>query len=201
MTHEYLKESKWNAELDLYRIEDIYNSVSHNQIASKTWLAECAAPFIMDEDKMCILGSWYGVLTYILRQHRVGCEIDNIDTDGPAKEIAEKLIQEPPGLTNYYYMDGTERYLDSKKWYTVICTTSTEHFEEDDWELITRSRPEETLFIAQSNNNTSELEHINCHESCDHLAESMRISDIYYQESKEFKGVEGSYLRHLVIGK
>lgn len=175
--------------------------MSHNQIESKTWLALNAAPFITDDDKMCILGSWYGVLTYILRKHRVNCEIDNIDTDEPAKVVAERLIGEPPGQTNYYYMDGAERYLDAKSWYTVLCTTSTEHFEEDDWEMITRARPEETLFIAQSNDNEEELEHVNCHESCDHLAESMRIRDIYYQESREFKGVGGSYLRHLVIGK
>jgi len=166
------------------------------------WLAEEAAPFIKDDDKMCMLGSWYGVLAYILRQHRVNCLIDSVDSDPMAHDIARKIVNGTAGERGYYNEDAVGHYMSRRKYYNVICSTSTEHFEPDEWELLAEARKElPCLFIAQSNNNTVENEHINCHETAADLAESMQISDIYYMDSKEFEGVEGNYLRHLVIGK
>ena len=44
--------SKHDLDVDLYRVEDLYNSVSHNQIDSKLWLIEESKKFLSDDDKI-----------------------------------------------------------------------------------------------------------------------------------------------------
>ena len=153
-----------------------------------------------DEDKMCIIGSWYGVLSYMIRQESK-CTIDNCDLDPYTKVIGERLVADLNPQPSWYLMDGVQRYLENKDWYTILCTTSSEHIPPGRFFEMMKARPDDTLVIAQSNNNESELEHINIHETSDELAEQCMLNDVYYNESREFTGKEGPYLRHMVIGK
>lgn len=201
ISHNIYKESRHDPNVDLYRVLDMYDSISHNQLKSKEWLVTEASKHITMDDVMCILGSWYGLLSYMFRHNGITCHIDNIDTDERAKIIAETIIQEPPDYTSFYTKDAIERYLDEIEWYTVLCTTSTEHFDPMDWGFLARMRPKEHLIIVQSNNNTSENEHVNCHETADDLAEDCQVEDIYYKGSMDFQGIDGPYQRHMVIGR
>ena len=198
--HQHYEDSKHDESMDLFRIVDLYDSVNHNQIESKLWLMDEAGHLLDDEDKMCIVGSWYGVLSYMIR-HESKCLIDNCDLDPYTKVIGERLVADLNPQPSWYLMDGVERYLENKDWYTILCTTSSEHIPPDRFFEMMKARPDDTLVIAQSNNNQSELEHINIHETSDELAEQCMLNDVYYNESREFTGKEGPYLRHMVIGK
>tara|TARA_Y100001954_G_C15775191_1_gene586599 strand:- start:112 stop:747 length:636 start_codon:yes stop_codon:yes gene_type:complete len=193
--------SKHDLDVDLYRVEDLYNSVSHNQIDSKLWLIEESKKFLSDDDKICIIGAWYGVLSYMIRQCS-NCEIDNCDLDPYTKWIGNKLVKNLEHKPSWYIGDGVKRYLKHKSWYTVLCSTSVEHIPPKRFNKILKEKEEDTLVILQSNNNSSELEHINIHDSIDNLLQDCySLNEIYYSGSKEFKGKQGTYLRHMVIGK
>ena len=196
---EYSK-SKYDPDLDLYRIEDLYNSVSHNQIESKTWLVEEATHYLNDNDRICIIGAWYGVLSHMLQQY-TKCIIHNVDTDPYTKIIGQKLVNDLKPKPAWYLEDGVDRYLENKDWYTVLCSTSVEHIPPKRFYELMSEKPEDTLVILQSNNNESELEHINIHDTLENLQIDSLLNDIYYSGSKEFKGTNGNYHRHMVIGR
>ena len=200
ISQQHYSDSKYDESIDLYRIQDLYDCVNHNQIKSKEWLVAEAGYLLADDDKMCIIGAWYGVLSHMLRAE-TKCLIDNIDMDPYTKVIGERLVADLNPQPSWYLMDGVDRYIENKDWYTVLCSTSCEHIPPNRFFELMKARPDNTLVIAQSNNNESELEHLNIHESVNDLADQCMICDIYYSGSKEFQGINGKYERHMVIGK
>lgn len=197
LSRKLIEDSKTNPELDLHRVTDMYDSVGPNQLLSKQWLVDEAIQYIKEDDVIMIAGAWYGVQSYLLREAGLQNKIYNIDLDLPAKRIGKQIS---PDCT-YLVEDAISYYIEHRNWFTVLINTSTEHMEPDEFELLMRSKPEETLLICQSNNNWAEDEHINCHDGPNELAKACRLKHIYYQGSKEFSGKWGSYNRHMVIGR
>lgn len=190
-------DSRTNPDLDLFRVIDMYDAIGPNQLASKQWLVDEALPHINEKDIIMVAGAWYAVQSHLLRLAGVSNTLYNIDTDIGAKRIGKQIC--PTSV--YLVEDAIDYYLDHNDWFSVLINTSSEHMEPDDFELMMRSKPATTLLICQSNNNRSEDEHINCHDSPEELAEACKLSDIYYTGSKTFKGKESSYERHMVIGR
>ena len=63
-------ESKYDSDMDFYRIFDIINSVNDNQMANKEWLVDKLLPYIDPKGAdICILGGWYGLTALMLKQH------------------------------------------------------------------------------------------------------------------------------------
>ena len=65
-------ESMYDPNVDLFRSFDIINSLNDNQIASKEHLTKAIIPILKDIKNLkhiAILGSWYGLLGVMLRQH------------------------------------------------------------------------------------------------------------------------------------
>ena len=199
ISRRYIEDSKTNPKLDLHRVTDMYDSVGANQIASKQWLVDEAIQYLNQDDIIMVAGAWYGVLSHLLKESGFADNtIYNVDIDPVAKEIGKKLFPE----TVFVCDDVINFYMERRNWFTVLINTSTEHMEPDEFELLIRSKPEDTLLICQSNNNWAEGEHINCHDSVEELAEACKLKHIYYQDSREFVGKwEQPYSRHMVIGR
>lgn len=198
LSKKYIKSARTNPDVDLFRVTDIYDAVGPNQCISKQWLVEEALPYIKEDDKILIQGSWYGILSYFMRKAGLQNQILNVDLDPVAKRIGQELSPD----SEYYTDDAITFYMERRHWITAIANTSVEHMEPDEFEMVMQSRVPGTLVMVQSNNNHSEDEHINVHESVDHLADVCSLDDIYYKGSKVFKGKEGwMYERHLVIGR
>lgn len=199
ISRRYIEDSKTNPKLDLHRVTDMYDSVGANQIASKQWLVDEAIQYLNQDDIIMVAGAWYGVLSHLLKESGFADNtIYNVDIDPVAKEIGKKLFPE----TVFVCDDGINFYMERRNWFTVLINTSTEHMEPDEFELLVRSKPEDTLLICQSNNNWAEDEHINCHDGPNELAEACKLKHIYYQDSREFVGKWSQpYSRHMVIGR
>ena len=85
-----------NPDVDLFRSFDIINSLNDNQIASKEHLTKAIVPILSDIKNLkniAILGSWYGLLGVMLRQHLTDdIHISNIDSDPLTEKIGTIII-------------------------------------------------------------------------------------------------------------
>jgi len=112
-----------------------FAAFSHGQIQSKLWLCEGLEPFLQEQSKIIIIGSWYNILGLMLmiRNPHKQFTIKGIDVDIEAIKIADKLTEawrfeamipfknEVADASEYDYSN-----------YDVIINTSIEHMS-DEW--------------------------------------------------------------------
>ena len=194
-------QSKYDPNIDLFRSFDIINSVNDNQMASKEHLTEAIVPILSDIKNLkdiAILGSWYGLLGAMLRQHlNDGIYISNIDSDPSTKKIGQSLFNHE---RNRFYIDDAVNHLFSqgKSKYQLIINTSCEHMEQDDVLLMRYRKSDDTVICFQSNNYFAIDGHINCSNSLEEFVEGLNLSTVLHAsalkiESKNFE-------RYTVIG-
>lgn len=199
--------SKYNDDVDLYRSIDIINSLNHNQMKSKEWLIECLLPFIKTNRlkrgirKIAIVGSWYGLLGIMLRQHiSDDIEIVCIDADVQTKPIAQKLSQGDRYKNNRYVVEDAAEYLTARAdSFDLIINTSCEHMEKEDVKFIVGLKNKNAIICFQSNNYKAIDSHINTSDSLEDFVEDLDLVEVLFSDSKQFDGVE-TYDRYTVIG-
>ena len=109
---------------DMFRIKDVIHSLSSNQVRSKEWLAyEFKKQYFYPSGKILIIGGWYGLLAYMLRQRFPGKEMNivSIDKDPMCETIAWKLFPDMDAqfiTTDVFDFDLSE--------YSAIISTSVE---------------------------------------------------------------------------
>jgi len=196
------EDSKYNSEIDLFRSFDIINSVNTNQLASKEHLTKAVFPIINSMKYLthiAILGSWYGLLGIMLRQH-ISDEIyiDNIDSDPETKFIGKRLHKHD---RNRFIVGDAVGYTlnDKLKKYQLIINTSCEHMEQEDLLLITQAKHRNAVICFQSNNYFSIDSHINCSNSLEEFENSLNLIDIMHASTLEVK--PENYERYTVIGR
>lgn len=203
---EIYNQSKYNPEVDLYRIYDIVNSTNEAQIKSKQWLVDNLAPFINrkyienDLTNILILGGWYGVTGILLREHLPQeVKINSVDSDPVCTIIGRELIRNIPNCENNQFgiEDAAEYFFDKGQGYQLIVNTSCEHMDQDDLSLIVASKNKNSLICFQSNNYHNEPEHINTHNSVDEFADSLNLARVFWKGT--LKPSE-EYERYMVIG-
>ena len=117
-------ESKYDSDMDFYRIFDIINSINDNQMANKEWLVDKLLPYIDPKGAdICILGGWYGLTALMLRQHLPEeIEIDNVDCDIWCSRIARRLND---GAKNIRYAtdNAEDWFFDKPRKYQLIINT------------------------------------------------------------------------------
>jgi hypothetical protein len=194
-------QSKYDPNIDLFRSFDIINSVNDNQMASKEHLTEAIVPILSDIKNLkdiAILGSWYGLLGVMLRQHLDDkIYISNIDSDPLTKEIGQSLFKHE---RNDFIIDNAMNHmLNQDKWrYQLIINTSCEHMEQDDVLLMRYTKNDNAIICFQSNNYFEIDGHINCSNSLEEFVEGLNLSTVLHAsalkiESKNFE-------RYTVIG-
>ena len=196
------------------RILDVYDSFSKNQYASKDWLIDNLNEYphhfkckTLDKNiSISILGSWYGLLAYMLidkfKLKKIG-NIDCIDFDPRVKTVAKRLWKKLDTdnlkngkLTYVKFIEQDINTIEKLQSPIVICT-SCEHLDQS---IIynTISRLEEhTLVVLQSNNYKEISQHINTVTTQENFANQyvskLRNMKIY---EKDF----GKYKRFMIIG-
>ena len=193
-------DSKYNSKIDLFRSFDIINSVNANQMASKEHLTEAIVPVLSNIKKLkhaAILGSWYGLLGVMLREHvSDDVYIDNVDTDPETKIIGQQLFRHD--RTEFFVGDAVDHILDRLKNYQLIINTSCEHMEQEDVKLITQAKDKDAVICFQSNNYFSDDSHINCSNSLDEFVEGLDLIEVMHASVLEVK--PENYERYTVIG-
>ena len=194
-------QSKWDPNVDLFRSFDIINSVNDNQMASKEHLTEAIIPILNDIKNLkhiAILGSWYGLLGVMLRQHLDdNIYISNIDSDLSTKEIGKSLFEHK---RNDFIIDDAMNHMlnQDKGKYQLIINTSCEHMEQDDILLMRYTKSDDAVICFQSNNYFTIDSHINCSNSLKEFVEGLNLSTILHASALHLK-IE-NYERYTVIG-
>lgn len=193
-------ESKYDPDVDLYRAFDVMNSVNESQTKSKEWLIEKLIPFIPKKHlyNICILGSWYGYTSLMLRE-QVGekVHIHNVDSDPYAKEFSRKLLKGTPTENTYFINENAEDWIfDNIGKCDIIINTSCEHMEAEDIRLMIAMKKPNSVVCFQGNNYHSVQSHINTHDSLEDFEKSLNLTRVFY--SGKFETTD--YDRYMVIG-
>ena len=193
--------SMYNPDVDLYRSFDIINSLNESQIASKEHLTEAIIPILSDIKnlkRIAILGSWYGLLGIMLRQHLTNdVHISNIDSDSLTEKIGTLLFNNE---NNKFYTDDAVDHMFSqgKNKYQLIINTSCEHMEQDDVLLMRYRKNNDTVICFQSNNYFAIDGHINCSNSLEEFVDSLSLSTVLHASALRIEA--NDYERYTVIG-
>lgn len=192
-------ESKWNKDVDFFRISDIINSINDNQLASKEWIVEKILPYLKKTDKIFIMGSWYGVLGHMLSQYTEN-DIIMYDVDPMSKEIGRYFCPtETHPNCHFRVGDAIEYYMvhEVGRYHNIVINTSVEHMEKEDIKLMSSFKAKDTLIVMQSNNYHEIDSHINTYQNLEHFEKSLNLRNVLISEKKKMS----KYDRYFVVGK
>ena len=198
-------ESKYNPDVDLYRSFDIINSVNENQFASKEWLTDKLLPFIIDNrsdiNDICVLGSWYGLTSFLLRERltpmNIRPHIHNVDIDPETRRLAKQLMDGMDMSRTHFIIEDAEQWaIDNVRKCDIIINTSIEHMDPIDVRLITSRKNPNAMVCFQGNNYHVIQSHINTHDSLDEFVESLHLTRVKWSGELETE----RYTRYMVIG-
>ena len=118
--HDTIREIYSNAAYnnDAYRIIDLLDSVSQQQLISKLWVKEILTLYSVDLGRVAYLCGWYGLGSYLLKDH--ASQIDSIDMDPGSKDLGRKLFDGIKFITENIFSRNLRVYD------TIVCT-SCEH--------------------------------------------------------------------------
>jgi len=215
----YHKMLKWFQNNHPDKMDRFIQSISPNQIQSKTWLLDSLDKVHIPRDtngqfKIEIIGGWFGFPLIDLLYGKYGDDIRGIDFF----EIDEFAVQ----VCNVYLafhkhnFSGVrmfnDDYFDFKRTDDreperahLIINTSCEHMEPMGDMSQYYLEPKRTLLALQSNDKTDEDDHINCVESPTELCEQAKIHQLYGDNSimrtvNQFDDVD-YWQRFIALGK
>tara|TARA_R110000764_G_scaffold4541_1_gene18471 strand:+ start:3409 stop:4038 length:630 start_codon:yes stop_codon:yes gene_type:complete len=183
---------------DLYRIKDIIHSVDQNHWNSKEWLVkELYKHYKFDAGKMLVVGGWYGMMAYQLRQQWPSehMNIESTDMDPMCEVFAWDLFGDQD--INFYTLESDSRVEIDISEYTVIVNTSCEHMEQDDLLSLIKQKEDKTWVCFQTNDHRELDCHINCWPTAHEFAASLGLKRLSFVGSQKQAG----FNRHMVIGR
>ena len=155
---------------DIFRIKDVIHSLDPNQWKCKMWLADgVKLQYEYTEGKIVILGGWYGLAAYTLRQAFPSekMHIVTVDCDPRCEEFGYKLFYDQ----NIEFITQDVRDDLDLSDASVIVSTSVEHFDREELvDLIAKKNPY-TWVALQTNNMFQHPSHINCSDTLDQFVE------------------------------
>jgi hypothetical protein len=177
-------------------------SLSDNQFQNKQWLVDNLIPIMNGMEEyftIGIFGSWYGLLSVMLREHlHEEAIVMNIDSDPKSKEMGYRLLGNHFNDKNYFIIDDAlDHMVDQGHEYSVIINTSCEHMERDDVRMMVKLKQKWQLICFQSNNYDSVTSHINTSKSLDEFVDYLDLENVLFAD----KIVLDDYERYMVIGK
>jgi len=84
-------DSKYRKEIDVFRLKDILDSLSKGQFSNKEWAVKELQPYIENKDACIVIGGWYGLLSFLLKELGFEGDIWNYDLDPVCREFGEQL--------------------------------------------------------------------------------------------------------------
>ena len=149
------------------RAIDLLHCFSTSQRISKEWLIEQLNRHVPDSYTkryldVAILGSWYGYLSYLLKEHfkcKLITEIRCYDVDDTAKKIGRIMFD---GEKNLRFMTRDINEVDfSQQGFDIIINTSCEHMQDEDINKWLKNTREGVICVMQSTDKP-DTDHINC---------------------------------------
>ncbi len=196
---EIYTQSKYDPDVDLYRSFDIINSINENQFKSKEWLVKEVLPYLSGVKHICVMGSWYGLVSLLVRRYvSDNVVIHNIDTDPLSKKFALSLTD---GIrhknTHFVVEDAADFAISNIEWFDLIINTSTEHMEQEDITMMTMLKKKKAIVCFQGNNYNEIQSHINTHDTLEEFVKSLDLNKVFFKESLATE----RYDRYMVIGR
>ena len=191
-------DSKKRKDVDLFRIKDVLDSLSRGQFENKIWAVEELQPYMRDKDACIVIGGWYGLLSYLIKDSNFEGDVWNYDLDPICKIYGQQL--KVHDKIHFVHDDGL-KFVESKKRNNqkkVLICTACEHIDQEDLNLMLTQKHRDMVVCLQSNNFYEIDSHINCHDSLDHFISELPLREIYYSGEKNWKG---EYDRFMVIGR
>jgi len=186
---------------DIFRIKDLVHSVSENQWRAKYWLAETFhSLYGHTAGKILVIGGWYGLAAYQLRQKfpDQSMNIISMDMDPKCEDLGYKLFFDQN--IKFETWDARKPVVDYSQ-YSAIISTSCEHIDPDDLAEIILQKSPDCWVALQSNNFFDHPSHINCSNTLREfeasIAEHLSHKWIAFSGYMNFE----NFKRFMVIGK
>ena len=196
LSHIY-DDSMYQATYDFYHIKDILNQFSNSQLQSKEWLVNELKPFLHSDQRILIIGGWYGLMSHMLAETGIPEKIDDFELDKLCVYLHTKL--KCHNNVSIHHLDGLTIFDDKKfnKKNRVLICTACEHIDSEDLESSLSMKHPGMIVALQSNNMHDIDSHINCHDSIDHFISTLPKMEILYQGTLKID----KYERYMVIAK
>jgi hypothetical protein len=183
---------------DLYRIKDIVHSVDDNHWKSKEWLAkEFYKHYNNLSGNILVVGGWYGMMAYQLRQQwpNQSMNIQSTDMDPMCETYGWELFGDQD--VSFWTLEAEDDIMVDMSGYTAIVNTSCEHMEQEDLFALIKQKPKDAWICFQTNDYKELDGHINCWPNAEDFAVSLNLEYVAYTGSQKQSG----FTRHMVIGK
>lgn len=181
-----------------------YSAFSHGQIQSKLWLCETLEPYLPEQAKVVILGSWYNILGFMmLTRNRAKYNlIMGIDQNKECVQVANHVIN---GWTIGDDYAARNQCSDVNKFNTnsfdVVINTSVEHIENTKW--FENIKWNTTVCLQTSNMVTDDPNWniVNPNPDIETFKLKYPMSQILFAGEKVFDYGHLKYSRYMIIGK
>ena len=182
---------------DLFRFKDVLDSFSEGQLFNKNWAVQELNKLIDNTHEECIvIGSWYGLFSYMLAESGFKGNIINIELDPMCNIIARKLKIHDNII--FKLGDGMELFNELNYANKVMVCTACEHIDDEELYFTLQQKHPNMLVCLQSNNYYEIDSHINCKDSLQDFLGSLPLKNILYSGTRRHKD---EYDRFMVIGK
>ena len=182
---------------DLFRLKDVLDSFSEGQIMNKIWAVQELNKLIDDSYEECVvIGSWYGLFSYLLAESGFKNRIINIELDRICVDIS-KMIKVHDNVT-FSLGDGMEIFHELNYGNKITVCTACEHVDDEELYFTLQQKHPNMLVCLQSNNYYEVNSHINCKDTLEDFIKSLPLKNILYSGTKRYKD---EYDRFMVIGK
>lgn len=185
---------------DIFRIKDVVHQFDEWQWKSKQWLADTAKlHYGFPAGRIVILGGWYGLCAYKLRQAfpDPNMSIVSIDSDPVCEDFGWKLFHDQ----NIEFVTQDARHELDISDCSMLVSTSVEHFDREELLNIIRHKQPSCWTILQTNNMNDHPSHINCSPDVESFADYVR--PVLSTKRISFSGTLTcpGYKRMMVLGK
>lgn len=183
-----------------------FSVFSHGQIHSKLWLCEQLEPYLPNDARVIILGSWYNTLGFLLlvrNSHKLelltGIDFENENIKMSNKLLDAWLIGNDVKVKNIWKSANRLTEQDTEIYHIVI-NTSCEHME-DEW--FNQVNLDQLICLQTSNvvHDHVTWDIINPNPDMETFKSKYPLSQILYEGEKVFDYGELKYSRYMLIGR
>ena len=147
--------------------------------------------------KILVVGGWYGMMAYQLRQQwpNSSMNIQSTDMDPMCETYGWDLYGDQD--LSFFTLEAQDDIMVDIVDYTAIVNTSCEHMEQEDLLALIKQKDDNTWVCFQTNDHKELDVHINCWPNAEDFAVSLNLEYVAYTGSQKQAG----FTRHMVIGK
>ena len=205
---------------DIYRVKDVIHSLDSNHWRNKEWAVHIFSNLyrksridvseapnnakggltrsnMLGQGKFLIVGGWYGLLAYCLKQEFPQSHVISSDMDPECEKIGNNLFHNADIDFQTFAIEDDIDYDVS----AIFCT-SVEHIDPKIIQSMIDRKGEHTWVVLQSTNYNI-TSHINTHETYEDLEKAFTWSNNEWGGAIQFSNSQPNedWLRHMVIAR